>query len=100
MRVHGSLIHLAFKVSHDPVSGPLGNVRAEFNERGDVVLQVAYHDLGSTITGKGVFASEGVIIEATQSIHIGALVQRYALELLGGHEEDGAKDSVTVVDGL
>ena len=82
------MVHLALDMPHDPISAPLRNVLPQFLDRSDVVLKVADHDLGGTLSIKRMFAGKCIIKEAAESIHIGALVQRCTFKLLWGHEEN------------
>jgi hypothetical protein len=85
---------------HDPIAHPGREIRAEFGDVGDGVLKVGVHDLRGIFPIKGVATGEAVVVDAAEWIHIGAFVERSALELLGSHEVDGTKDGVAVVDGL
>jgi len=85
---------------HNPITNPDREVLAEFLEGGDEVVEVGGHDGRGGIAAEGVEAGEAVIVEAAHGIHVGALIEGIALELLGCHEVDGAEDGVAVVDGL
>ena len=61
-----------------------------------MMLQVADHDFCRALPVKWMHASECVVVEATQGIHVSALIQRCALELLGSHEEDRTEDGISV----
>ena len=64
------------------------------------MLKVADHDLSGTLSIKWMFTRKSVVKETAKSIHIGALVERCAFELLWGHEENRAKYSIAMVNGL
>ena len=98
--VLGSVVHFTANMPHNPITNPRGKVRPEFLEGGDGVGEVGSHDSWGGIGGKRVETGEGVVVEAAHRIHVGALVEGVALELLGGHEMDRAEDGVAVVDGL
>jgi len=84
----------------DPVAEGGGKVGAEAVEVGVFALQVAGHDGGHALAVEGVVAGEGVEKDAAEGVEIGAGIEGAALELLGGHEVDGAHDRFSVGDGL
>ena len=99
-RTGGTFFHFPGDVPHDPLADPGRKVGAKFFQGCHLVLEVAGHDLGSRLAIEGVEASEAKVVEASDGIHVGAHVERFALELFRSHEVDGSEDSVAVVDGL
>lgn len=96
----GAIVHVAGDEPHDPVGHPAGDVVAELVERGDGVLEVADHDIDGGSAVEGVALGEDFVEDAAERVHVGAGVEREALELFRGHEPDGAEDAVALVLSL
>ena len=95
-----SVVHLARKMPHDPVTKPARKIGTVFAEGCDGVLEMGIHHLRCVFSIEGKNTSKGIVVDATDGIHVGALVERGALELFRSHEMDRAEDGVAMIDGL
>ena len=64
------------------------------------MLEVGVHHLRSGFAIEGVAPGQSVVVNAAHRIHVGALIKRDTLELLGRHKVDRAEDGVAMGDGL
>ena len=55
-------------------------------QRFDLMLEMGIHDLGCGFPVKGVYTGKSVVVDTTHGVHVGGLVERDSLELLGRHE--------------
>ena len=85
---------------HDPFTNRRWNLRTEFLQIIDQMLQMSVHNRMNGLAIKRPASRETLVVNTAQGIKIAPTIQGFAQELLGGHVKDGAKNVSALIFGL